>query len=100
MTMALHPVAQQLIDDSTASGRPNAHLLPVSEARTNFENDLRAIEGPELAVVADVEIPVAAGVVRGRLYHSGGQQTRPLVVYFHGGGWLLGSIDTHDFLTR
>ncbi len=98
--MGLHRAAQQMLADTAASGRLNAHLLPVEVARDNFENDFGELKGPPLAVVTDVAIPVPDGEMRARLYHAGGERPRPLVVYFHGGGWLLGSIDTHDFLTR
>jgi len=39
-------------------------------------------------------------VIRGRLYRPTTQGVLPLVVYLHGGGWLLGSIDSHDAITR
>ena len=47
--MPLHPVARQMLDDAAASSRPNAHLLPVEEARVNFEADLGGLAKPEVA---------------------------------------------------
>jgi acetyl esterase len=98
--MPLHPVAAQMLADSAASARPNAHLLPVPEARANFESDLGGLTKPDIAVTRDVTIEVRDSTVRGRLYRPAAEGTLPLVVYYHGGGWLLGSIDSHDVTTR
>ena len=100
--MPLHPVAQQLLADSAASGRPNAHLLPVPVARENFESDLSGLTKPEIARTRDLRIPARDGYdLPARLYlPEDGRSDLPLVVYFHGGGWLLGSIDSHDVATR
>ncbi len=102
--MPLDPVARELLDGIAASGRPNAHLLPVAEARINFES-LFAGLGPGEPVdrVTDHEIPVAGSAIPARSYRpaaSAGEGPLPLVVYFHGGGWLLGSIDSHDGICR
>lgn len=99
--MPLHPLAQQLIDDSRASGRPNAHLLPVEVARQNFEGDLAPLEKPPVAEAVDLQVPTRDGArIPGRLYLPSTGEALPLIVYFHGGGWLLGSVDSHDVTTR
>lgn len=98
--MPLHPVAQQIVDNSKTSGRPNAHLNPIPVARENFESDFGALTKPDIAVARDVDIAVRDGVVPGRLYRASAEGIVPLVVYFHGGGWLLGSVDSHDVTTR
>lgn len=100
--MPIDPIAQKMLDDAKASGRPNAHLLPVPVARQNFENTFGALAKPDIHRVVDVEIPTRDGVgVPGRLYLPSEQSAQlPLVVYYHGGGWLLGSIDSHDVATR
>jgi acetyl esterase len=102
LAVPLDPLARKLLDEVAASGRPNAHLLPVAEARTNFESlfaGLGAVEA--VAAVEDHVIPVSGGEIPARSYVPGGVGARaPLVVYFHGGGWLLGSIDSHDGICR
>ena len=98
--MALHPVAAKLLADSAASGRPNAHLNPVPVARENFEGDLGGLTKPSVAMARDVEIEVRDARIRGRLYRDTEDGDLPLVVYYHGGGWLLGSINSHDVTTR
>lgn len=98
--MPLHPVAQQLVDNAKTSGRPNAHLNPIPVARANFESDFGALTKPDIAVARDVTITVRDGDIPGRLYRSAETGVLPLVVYYHGGGWLLGSVDSHDVTTR
>lgn len=98
--MPLHPVAAKMIADSKTSGRPNAHLLPVEVARANFEADFGALAKPDILEAREVAIDVRDGQIRGRLYRPIPGDHLPLIVYFHGGGWLLGSIDSHDCTTR
>ena len=102
--MPLDPVARKLLDEVAASGRPNAHLLPVAQARVNFESLFAGLgAGEEVAEVADHSIPVAGAAIPARSYRPAGARAGaalPLVVYFHGGGWLLGSVESHDGICR
>jgi acetyl esterase/lipase len=100
--MPIDPIAQKMLDDAKASGRPNAHLLPVPTARQNFEDTFGALAKPPIHRVIDVEIPTRDDeTIPGRLYlPSEESAVLPLTVYYHGGGWLLGSIDSHDVATR
>jgi acetyl esterase len=99
--MPLHPTAAKMIADSQASGRPNAHLLPVAEARANFESDFGELPRPDIAVTKDFEIEVEGGRIPARMYRpTAAAEPLPIIVYFHGGGWLLGSIDSHDGTAR
>jgi len=52
---------------------------------------------PQLKV-SNLLIPGAVEQLRARMYH--GEADRPLIVYFHGGGWVIGSLDTHDPFCR
>lgn len=102
--MPLDPVARKLLDEVAASGRPNAHLLPVEQARVNFESLFAGLgPGEAVAAVAEHAIPVPGATIPARSYRPAGSapdEILPLVVYFHGGGWLLGSIDSHDGICR
>lgn len=97
--MPLHPVAAQMVEDAK-TGRPNAHLLPVEEARANFESDFGSLPKPPIARSEDVEIPVRDNMIPGRVLADTTAPGAPLLVFFHGGGWLLGSIDSHDMMAR
>ncbi len=67
---------------------------------------MKALRGtPEpLAVVEDMEIARPGGPLKLRLYAAGhtseNAASRPGLVYFHGGGWVIGSLDTHDNICR
>jgi acetyl esterase/lipase len=56
--------------------------------------------GPAVESVTDGELPGPAGPVPYRVYRPFSEAPRPLVVYFHGGGWVLGSLDSDDPLCR
>lgn len=99
--MPIDPIAKKMLDDSKASGRPNAHLLPVPTARENFENTFAALAKPAVHRVVDLTIGTHDGEgIPGRLYLPTDAADLPLTVYYHGGGWLLGSVDSHDAATR
>ncbi len=56
---------------------------------------------PEVARVEDLDIPGRGGIVRARLYRPRDDgRARPLMVYFHGGGWVVGSLDGYDTTCR
>jgi acetyl esterase len=97
----LDPVAQTLLDDFIASGRQNAHLLPVEQARANFEALFEGLRpGETVAATDDHVIAVADGTIPARSYRPSLKPGLGLVVYYHGGGWLLGSVASHDTICR
>ena len=53
-----------------------------------------------LARVEDLSIPTRAGEIYGRLYSPEKSRELPIVVYFHGGGWVSGNLDSHDRVCR
>jgi cation diffusion facilitator CzcD-associated flavoprotein CzcO/acetyl esterase/lipase len=56
--------------------------------------------GPAVESVTDGELSGPAGPVPYRVYRPFSKAPRPIVVYFHGGGWVLGSLDSDDALCR
>ena len=88
-------------------GLLGTELLPVAEARERRRRDARLFAGPRIEVqgVSDLSVPGPAGPIAARLYVPAGfGATAPLVVYYHGGGHVIGDLDTHDqpcrFLAR
>ncbi len=55
-----------------------------------------------MARVEELKVPGPAGAMRARLYTpaGGGPAAKPLLVYYHGGGWVIGDLDTHDGVCR
>lgn len=88
-----------------ASGRPPFEQLTPAEARDAYIRS-RAILQPDpedVAAVRDLSAPGATGDVALRLYRpagSMGDQVLPGMVFYHGGGWLLGGLDSHDGICR
>src|SRR5207237_6919880 len=61
---------------------------------------LGAGEPPPVARVVDSTVPGPAGDIPVRIYAHDAEQALPGLVFFHGGGWVCGSLDTHDVLCR
>jgi acetyl esterase len=103
----LDPEIQLLLRVRRLSGRPEFETLPVAEAREEIRREAVAARGPELPVagVHGVTVPGPGGELGARLYVPfGAAAPGPLLVYLHGGGWVVCDLDTHDptcrFLAR
>ena len=100
--MPLDPQARALLDQIAASGLQPSHLLSVAEARDMQLVRKRMLGGepPPIANVAERSIPGPAGPIPIRVYTPDGSAPFGVVVYFHGGGWVAGNLDTHDDICR
>ena len=99
--MTLDPQARAFLDQIAAAGVRDVPDLSVREARAQME--LGAVmtgRPPAVARVEDHRAAGAAGTVRVRLTAPEGVGPLPVLVYFHGGGWSVGSIASHDHLCR
>jgi acetyl esterase len=97
--MPLDPQARFVLDQLAAAGAPQLHEMSPAEARKAFEAMQLPVPGETVARVENRVLPGPAGEVPARLYVPAGAPERsPGVVYFHGGGWVIGSPDTHDTL--
>jgi len=99
--LALHHEAQLVIALAERAGRPPVAELSVAEARRETSRQALATRGEMEAVerIEEVELPGPAGPLGGRLYHptqSGGA----LLVYFHGGGFVVGNLTTCESVCR
>ncbi|PSP77853.1 alpha/beta hydrolase [Halobacteriales archaeon QS_1_68_20] len=96
---APHPDVQQVLDLVEAA--PDVHELPPAEARMAFEAAFPEGEpAAEVGAVEDRTIPGPAGDLPVRIYEPRGGASAPPVVYAHGGGFVLGDLDTHDDTCR
>jgi len=96
--MPLDPQAKAFLDQMATMTGPPLHALPVADARALMQA-MVAMSAPNDLPLASVEnrtIPGPAGAIPVRLYTPTGGGSLPLLVYFHGGGWVLGGLDTHD----
>jgi acetyl esterase len=103
----LDPEVQLTLLLMKLSGRSAFEELPVEEARAEIRREAALYSGATIPVegVEDIEVPGAAGPLAARLFTPAGVSApAPLLVYLHGGGWVVGDLDTHDqpcrFLAR
>lgn len=100
--MPLDPQVKAVMEQVAAAGLPPNPTLTPEEARRNMavRTALTAGEPQQVATVADRWIPGPAGQLMVRVYSPAGTGPFPILVYFHGGGFVVGSVDTHDALCR
>ena len=101
----LHPQARALLDLMIERGVPPTHTLTPAEARAAYR-DRRGFTQPappEVALVSEAAADGPHGPIPLRVYRPIGAErdaALPALVYFHGGGWVIGDLDTHDVLCR
>ena len=102
---ALHPDAGRLLAMIRESGRPALEALAPAEARQAYAASRTILQPPpeDVADVRDMAIPSAGGSLPLRLYRGAGTMAlapAPCLVFLHGGGWVLGDLDSHDGACR
>jgi acetyl esterase len=101
----LHPQVAALLEAAKNSKIPPMHTVPAVEARRIYRETRGKLlpPAPQLALCEDISIPGPAGKIAVRHYRpagSGAVEKLPALVFFHGGGWVIGDLDTHDVLCR
>jgi len=100
--MSVHPQVQALLDRVALSPLPPYHTVSAFVARRIYR-DTRAVLAPKAPEVAEVRVLAfenyAMRAYRPAVDPSAGE-TLPALMYFHGGGWTIGDVDTHDVLCR
>lgn len=103
--MTLHPDAAKVVELIIASGRPPYPTIGHVAAREIFVAS-RAILQPDPSPVGEVRDLAAAGPagkIPLRLYRGEGtdkSRPQPALIYYHGGGWVLGNLESHDGVCR
>ena len=103
INMALTQQATDFLEELRAQDSPPVEALPLAQGRRMFASLTRWFgDKPNLQSVSDYLFP---GNTKGRIYRpesldGSSQQAQPAIMYFHGGGWVLGNLDTHDSLCR
>ena len=101
----LHPQARKLLDLMVERGVPPTHTLTPVEAR-DFYRERRFYTQPSppaVAAVHELRARGPHGEIALRQYRPAGStagERLPVLVYYHGGGWVIGDLDTHDTLCR
>ena len=103
--MALDPQAKAVIELAIKAGRPPYHTLSPKEARQLFleTRPFSTPAPPAIGTVRNLAAEGPVGQVPLRLYRPAGVSDAtplPMYVYFHGGGWVIGDLESHDVLCR
>lgn len=98
----LHPQARALLDLMAERGIPPTHTLSPAQARQAYRErgPLTQPAKPELGAIRDLHTD---GGIALRSYRPAGpaaDTALPVLIYFHGGGWTIGDLETHDTLCR
>ncbi|RYF42813.1 MAG: alpha/beta hydrolase [Comamonadaceae bacterium] len=101
----LHPQAQALLQLMQDNGVQPVHLLAPEVARAQYRERRFTLQPPppEVAAVQELRASGQAGEIPLRLYRpfgSAAAQVLPVLLFFHGGGWVIGDLDSHDTLCR
>jgi acetyl esterase len=101
--MTLHPALREMIDEKLANTTAPQWRLPIEEVRASF----RALWSPsmtgapvEVAGVEDRTLDTDAGAVRVRVFTPEADGPVPIMMYFHGGGYVKGGLDETDAFCR
>lgn len=102
--MTLDPQVKTLLDQMAEAGGPKLSELPVTDARGVFTDMSKAFDNSDVPVggVEDRIIPGPGGDLPLRLYTpvAAGGGALAALVYFHGGGWVVGDLESHDATCR
>ena len=93
-----HPQVKALLERVARSPLPPYHTVPAFVARRIYR-DTRAALAPKPPELADVKLLVLDNRIAVRVYRPSAE-VLPALVFFHGGGWTIGDLDTHDVLCR
>jgi acetyl esterase len=99
--MAMDPDTQVVLDMIRVAGRPPFEALTPAEARDAMLASRKVLAPPpeDVAEVRDTTFPGPLGPIGVRLYRPAGTNASdvlPALVFYHGGGWVIGDLDTHD----
>jgi acetyl esterase len=98
----VHPSLEPYVNAVRAAPPSHPSLQSAQERRAAYRDMSLANRGEPQAVesVNDVELALDGRTLRARLYVPFNDESKALVVYFHGGGFVVGDLDTHDALCR
>jgi acetyl esterase len=96
--MPLDPQVQALLEEMAAFETPPLSNTSVEDARNQIVQGIALWRGEPTPIkqVEDREIPGPQGNIPVRIYTPEGAGPFPVLVYFHGGGWVICNLDTHD----
>lgn len=102
--MPLDPEARMVLDLMEKAGRPPLHTRAAAEGRAEIDilSERAEVDALDVAKVNDGTLPGPAGAIGFRRYWPLGAtaSTLPTLIYYHGGGFVIGNLETHDSTCR
>jgi acetyl esterase len=104
--MAVDPQVQAVVERLESEPQPAVdpedHVALLAAARAFHERSAAWLsgDGEAVASVEDLEAPTPTGALPLRVYRPSDEPGLPIVVYFHGGGWIIGTLDSYDAVCR
>ncbi|MFI9536199.1 alpha/beta hydrolase [Nocardia fusca] len=100
-TSGLHPQVQAYLERISRAGFAELHTFTPEQAREGLRRQIPMLGEPEpVAAIEDRVLSLAGHPVPIRIYTPAGVAPLPVLVFFHGGGFVVGDLDTHDGLCR
>lgn len=99
--MTLNPQVEALLAMMAQAPQIDFEAASPEEVRALYDQTMQMGAPPAVAAVREVSIPLSGRTIAARLYipeRAGGSP--PLTLYYHGGGWVIGTLDTHDATCR
>jgi acetyl esterase len=97
--MPLHQQAVEFLKYAAEARQPKLYMLSPEEARASVSGAAEMIgPGPEVSLVEDIAIPGREAQIPARLYRP--DDAAATIVWFHGGLWVIGDLDSHDAMCR
>jgi acetyl esterase len=101
----LDPEAKILLDAVAAANRPAFETIGADAARKLYKETRAAVTpaAPDVSEVGNFAAPGPNGPIPLRYYRPAGADKKeplPVLVFYHGGGWVIGDLDTHDVVCR
>jgi acetyl esterase len=99
--MPLNPHIEALLQFMAQAPQVDFATAAPNDVRALFDNPMPLAAPPAVARVEDLSIPLDGRILSARLYvPEGAGENPPLTLYFHGGGWVVGTLETHDGTCR
>jgi len=98
--MPLHPQFDALLQQLAGAGGPTLSEMPVADGRALYRAMQPVAADVEVGKVEDRRIPGPGGDIPVRIYTPKGPGPFPMFMNFHGGGWVIGDLDTADSQCR
>lgn len=94
MRTELHPEVTAVVEEIESAGVPEWSAMSVESARRVEDEVFSGGDPPEVEFVRDLSIPGPEREIPVRIYHDDPDGPAPVLVYYHGGGWVLGTLDS------